>query len=507
MDTNKKARNGTIELFRILFCCIILSFHFSKDIYGSDLSLGFFRNGGVCVELFFMISGFFLCRSAYKFANSRENESIPQKSKQSINNDYTKESIRFIVNKVKPFLFYHIILNTFMLIYNAIKYSYTFEKILTLLPTYLFLPVTGFSDYGWIMGSEWYIGHMLFAMVIIYPFMIRWPDQISKYIAPIIGAVLYGYLMKEHHSIIGSNDTVRAFAGIMLGIAAFQGSEWIKKKYPDKKLSIISVLAFPVIVCFIAYVGSHLKGRSVQPVWVVLMWFAMMVTFAERGVLSSTGLLNNSFVYYLGAVSLPIYMVQNVTRHLVIDIFYSSNASTNIIMEFGLTIACGILFYYIHALIQKIMKSTMAHNIKHIVIILICLCLVGTGVLLGNTAANMHEKADQDLLEENAFRIYYHEADNTIESNKSSLVIYGKSTPILTIDELGFNREGQKFTGWKVCCSDTRKWRIQTANGEKAWAKWLKPGDSFVLYEDGCSVKKAVKAGYTIHFYAEWIPE
>ena len=284
MKTRDDKRNGTVEFLRILFCLIVLFCHVSKDVYGKGAAGGIFRHGQISVELFFILSGYFMCNSVYNFLNRNRTEN------QAGGFDYIKESIRFIVKKVRPFLFYHLIFNAFKLTYYIITREPAFEDVISMLPSFFFLPVAGFGS--WLLGAEWYIGYMLFAMIVIFPILIRWFNEV-KYIAPIAGICLFGYLMSNYHSVVATDRMVRAFAGILLGISAFHGAELIRKRYPERRISVISILSFDVIAGFIYYTNSHPKSRAIEPILVLLLWPALMVTFAERGLISSTRILNN----------------------------------------------------------------------------------------------------------------------------------------------------------------------------------------------------------------------
>ena len=75
-NMEKEKRNGTIELLRFIFCMVVLFFHISMDIYGTDWRQisweGIFRYGALGVEFFLITSGFFLAKSVNKYSNPPE---------------------------------------------------------------------------------------------------------------------------------------------------------------------------------------------------------------------------------------------------------------------------------------------------------------------------------------------------------------------------------------------------------------------------------------------------
>ena len=67
-------KNGKIELWRFLFCIIIMTFHIGDDILGLDYriagDISLFSKGQFAVEFFFVLSGFLMASSAFKNRNN-----------------------------------------------------------------------------------------------------------------------------------------------------------------------------------------------------------------------------------------------------------------------------------------------------------------------------------------------------------------------------------------------------------------------------------------------------
>ena len=62
-------RNGKIEILRFVFCVLVLLFHAEGLVPGGVKLPGFFsffENGAIGVEFFFIVSGFFMAKSALK---------------------------------------------------------------------------------------------------------------------------------------------------------------------------------------------------------------------------------------------------------------------------------------------------------------------------------------------------------------------------------------------------------------------------------------------------------
>ncbi len=105
------------------------------------------------------------------------------------------------------------------------------------------------------------------------------------------------------------------------------------------------------------------------------------------------------------------------------------------------------------------------------------------------------------------FTIYYHPDDNAAASEHTSRVTFGEQTPILTVRELGFEKKGYTFAGWRVYREDGDEWRVRNPQGELEWITLtdgtLPTGYSYEIYPDGQTVAKTSPYA-NAHFYAVW---
>lgn len=267
----------------------------------------------------------------------------------------------FLWKKLKPILPYHIVFNLAAFAIGLVR-GHTLEEHINRLSCLFFLPTVGFNNQQWMLGAEWYIGYMLFGMLIIYPFLRRWKDWFIGYLAPVLTIILYGYLAYRYPSVMGSNRHIETFAGLMLGITVFsvsRNAEHLIERIRSRWLRY-SIGLYPIftIVCFLAYMNTGLD-TNVQPFLVLLFASGLAVSFSKQGLLSRTGILDNRVVYWLGKMSLPIYMVQNITRMVVQAIVESGAVLTMYFLESAATIICGIIGYYIlNAISAQLRKST-----------------------------------------------------------------------------------------------------------------------------------------------------
>ena len=126
------------------------------------------------------------------------------------------------------------------------------------------------------------------------------------------------------------------------------------------------------------------------------------------------------------------------------------------------------------------------------------------GASLGETlpaGAELHLYAQWENTD--SFTVYYHN-DDGVQSPITTQVVYGVQTAIEKVDELGFEKENQRFAGWRVYRSDTRQWIARNRNKKGGiWTEDLEDMD-YMLWQDGHTVERLVPAGVELHFYAQW---
>ena len=103
-----------------------------------------------------------------------------------------------------------------------------------------------------------------------------------------------------------------------------------------------------------------------------------------------------------------------------------------------------------------------------------------------------------------SFSVYYHLEEDAEASAIITEIEYGVSSPIQTVESLGYYIPGKAFMGWKVYRSDTKSWRVVDALGTESWSKTRPEGSNYVLYGDGWSLSKTVPAGAELHLYGQW---
>lgn len=335
-------KNGTIELLRFVFCLAVLMFHISTDIYGKDWHPaewgGVLRYGAYSIEFFFITSGYFMARHV---------------DKRSATRDVVEDTWTFIWGKIKAFLPYHLLFNACMFLIHAVKKK-PVNELFNSLSSFLLLPTIGFNAGEWLLGAEWYIGYMIFVMLLIYPVLVKWPKIIMRYVAPVLSLEIIGYLSITYDTIMGSDSLLVSLSGILLGVAIYPISQRLRDISPKNMFMEMALKIIPMVTVLgtVLYMISDLP-TSMQPMITLFLAAGLVITFAEKGILSCTAALNKGFIYWLGNISLPIYMVQIITRLLCKSFLYTENEIFFFMSEILATVLAGIASMYVIQVLKK----------------------------------------------------------------------------------------------------------------------------------------------------------
>ncbi len=346
-------RNGKVEFLRFAFSMCVLLFHLNLDIYNTNLYIGehlsFFKKGNLGVEFFFLLSGFLLAKSAFKVDNSGKN--------------LGQTTISYLKNKLLALLPFHLIVFPITFIVILIKDQATliefFKDLIKIVPSFLCLDKFGFPAKVF-MGVEWYIGSMLVSMLIIYPLCKTYKETFTNIIAPVIAIFSLGYLLHEYKSLgtVGTwvgftfKGEIRALAEISLGTTCFAVSRKLSQlnftKTDKKLMTAIEFLCFAF--CFF-FICSRISPKY-SSVFILAVFLGLALIFSSKTY--GTELFNNKFVFYLGKLSLPIYIGQCFIRPLVPLMLPNIGPKPRLIISTFAAVLFGML---VHELSKPLAKA------------------------------------------------------------------------------------------------------------------------------------------------------
>lgn len=314
-------RMDWLDGMRGILCLWIVLFHYTcrfTSIFGIDLGFSF-DNGKVGVAFFFIISGFLMQATAYKF--------------------YERGAIKWFWGKWKR-LFFPYVLACFFIYFMACfgvgervdLNGINFIKSLLMVPW-----VSPLLD-----GAHWYV-FSLIRFYILFMVMLRFRLNEKTWFLgiPLILCVVHGLLkLKYGNSILGyiipSIVEIRIFVGVMLFNA-------IK----TKKKADIALVCFAIL--FVAYTNHWLY----VPLFSV-MFFLLVVKKCS----AMTKILSCKFLVVLGSFSYELYLIHQNVGYGVILFLIEKNILPVYVLPYLVCLAMCVVAFLMHHGVEKISCMT-----------------------------------------------------------------------------------------------------------------------------------------------------
>ena len=322
MASSSKKRNGTLEFMRFVFCLTILFFHYSKMLLGGvslkdGVKFALFPHGAMGVEFFFILTGVFLAHSA-------EKQSLKSSGKLSI----IPDTLKYFGKKYASIFPQHVVafavlFGVMVLIHLDMPAWSAWERLNTAVPSFFLIQMTG------IMGSplnhiEWYLSAMLIAILIVYPLCRLHFKVFTRYIAPVASVALFVWMCCEYPSLTGVTRAmyigpdafiykglIRAVAEIMLGTFVYSFGKYGLAPLAEKTGKPVRVVL--TVVEWLMYGAAVVITLLTLPYgweYGALAVIFVGVTLSYSGLTCSGELFDNEVSYFLGKITLPVYLSQ-----------------------------------------------------------------------------------------------------------------------------------------------------------------------------------------------------
>lgn len=361
---------GEIDFWKFL-CCIVIVIHHSFQIFGERVYMG---SGSVCVEFFFMVSGYLTAMSVARKNEKFEIEKIGT------------QTVEFLFHKIRGFIFCYIFASVVCLAVRVLTEGITntvlSEKFALVTVDLLFLNSSGLPHW-YIFSASWYLSAMLIGLAVIYPIMRKNRDLFFNIIAPLTAILLYSVMLEKDGYIVGpdmwyyvvTKGVLRSIAGLCLGSVAFALCERIKKRRYSTPVSVLfSLLNIAAMAYAFIVLSKSDLDQSVTPA--VIFMFFLCLCISASGVSVMSSFFNYSPFAYLGKLSMSIYLCHQCVASLIsgiinrFSVLKAYTASTSpyrplvLLIYIILSVLLGIVCLGVCSKIQKRINKKKSERVK-----------------------------------------------------------------------------------------------------------------------------------------------
>lgn len=324
----QSSRNGEIELFRFIFAVIVFSFHF-------EYAPAIFKSGYLCVEFFFVLSGYFLMQHIEKNKNTVINPTM------TVFN-YTKNRLKRLY--VSYFIACVAAFAIRFLVLSDISIRTVINKGIWEI---LMLQTLGFEFSTRIL---WYVSALIFSSLILYLLSLCLKD----YYLPVIffvAFVVLAFLYQENHALnslenhlIVSDDLLRAISEMSLGCILFKAIKTI----PDSLNKFRKFLFVPkyLSLAIILYFMTKDAGIKDFSCLILIVFFTAML-FLDKSPIHK--IFNNKLCYFLGDISYDFYLNQ------IIVIYFARVFPSDLLQKYP--IITFVIFIIVDLILSIITKK------------------------------------------------------------------------------------------------------------------------------------------------------
>lgn len=333
-------RSSYLDVVKFLFSIIIVLYHFGI----------FFEGGYIVVEAFFMISGFFLMKSA-----SRAADNLP----------LGEATLKFVWRKYKSIVYYLIpsaIIGLIAYIYIIPRESGEVIKQATLMIFELIpLQSAGFPGF-FTTGVAWYLSALLLASALIYALVKKIGSTFSQLGCPIIAVLIYGVLAHNFGHLclpnlwildIVNTGFLRGVAGICAGCFLYECTRFTRDKISVGKRIVFTVLE----VAGFAYAVymMHERPHSAYDFAVLIVFFGLLLV-GIKGYSYISGNLSFSWSCHLASASTVIYLNHFYWGRFVEVMLSEKTKQVQTLIYFALIIVTSAFVFVIGNIAPKILR-------------------------------------------------------------------------------------------------------------------------------------------------------
>lgn len=350
-------RNGAIDFWRFIFSVIIVCFHGSKNLTGSKAP---FFGGAIAVEFFFLVSGFLMAASVGKYSAERVGESTRTFLFHKIKGVFPEVLMGWCIGFIVKHWSIHVTLAKLV------------RDFFTGLWELFFLRQSGFAGYN-PNAVTWYLSSMLLAMFLLFPLLLKNKDTFINIIAPLLTIFLLGYLcitskhLRKPTLWLGfcTKGTLRAVAEVCLGCICWAACQKLKSfQYTPLAKALFAFIELGGYICIVLY-SNHFRANILDFAVVFLFAICITITFSHLSITAS--LFDNKVCYWLGKISLALYVSHAYWSHRLPD-FFPDYSRRQLFFIYIIFAACTTAVIYLGAiLIRKVIPKLRAFIVNFLI--------------------------------------------------------------------------------------------------------------------------------------------
>ena len=305
--TMTKKRNDVLELWRFIFCIMVLGFHFFSKIESK-----LFHAGYLGVEFFFLVSGYFIGSFYTK-----------QLSGKSFSNRL-KAIGAYICSRLKRLYPLYLAALFLMLFIRSFINHYGLWGMLTLAKNcfaeFIMLQWTPIGNEV-LISADWYVPAVFWGGI-FFVILLTLTGKIGGYIlAPAISFFIYRYyfiLIGKIDIIVYYHCVLRGIAGLGLGIFIYFLCQAIKD-FP----SYLSRILFPVsnVILLGVFVYSQFGHRSKWDFFIIALYAICLFILMKAEIPIQNKKIKSAFGL-LGKITYPVYIFQMPVIELFLALFH-----------------------------------------------------------------------------------------------------------------------------------------------------------------------------------------
>ena len=279
----KKSYTGEFDLWKLIAAIVIVIHH--SEYLPVEAERTYFHGGSIMVELFFLVSGFFLAKSALC------GKDFPK------NGTRGGDKCNFFVKKIGgtyPYLLFSMIIGV------IVKTAFYHQDFLQLikngvraLTELLFLKSAGWAS-GTFVPQGWYLSAMMLSILILYPCIRKWGRSFVQLFCPVAAVLILGYLFHKFGHFRNpdawctffNKGLLRGFAEISLGCFCFIVAERVQEIRLTRFARVLcSVVEYGALAAIILYSNTE-SCWDMDCESVILMAVAVIIMGSKASILS-----------------------------------------------------------------------------------------------------------------------------------------------------------------------------------------------------------------------------